>query len=63
ALKWLIGEQEAVVIGSDSRATYGPITYEVKKIYPIYLTHDGEEVDLAVAGGAGDSSLAKYGYT
>lgn len=63
ALKWLMGEQEAVVIGSDSRATYGPITYEVKKIYPIYLTHDGEEVDLAVAGGAGDSSLAKYGYT
>lgn len=62
ALKWLMEEGESVVIGSDSRATYGPITYEVKKIYPIYLSHDGEEIDLAVAGGAGDSSLAKYGY-
>lgn len=31
-LKWLMKEGEAVVVGSDSRATYGPITYEVKKI-------------------------------
>ncbi len=61
-LKWLTAEGESVVIGSDSRVTYGPIAYEAKKIYPIYFTHDGEEIDLAVAGGAGDSSLAKYGY-
>ncbi len=63
SLKWLLEKGEAVVIGSDSRLTYGPIAYEVKKIFPIYLTHDGEEIDLAIAGGAGDSSLAKYGYT
>lgn len=61
ALKWLVQEGEAIVIGSDSRVTYGPIAYEVKKIYPIYLKHNEEEIDLAVAGGAGDSSLAKYG--
>jgi 20S proteasome alpha/beta subunit len=63
ALKWVTAEGESVVIGSDSRVTYGPIAYQAKKIYPIYLTHGGEEIDLAVAGGAGDSSLAKYGYT
>lgn len=62
ALKWLTSEGESVVIGSDSRATYGPIVYEVKKIRPIYLTRDEEEVALAVAGGAGDSSLVKYGF-
>lgn len=62
ALKWLMKEGEAVVVGSDSRATYGPITYEVKKIHPIYLQRDGEEIDLAIAAGAGESPLAKYGY-
>jgi 20S proteasome alpha/beta subunit len=61
SLKWLQDEIEAVVISSDSRETYGPIAYEVKKIFPIYLTYNGEEIDLAIAGGAGDSSLAKYG--
>jgi 20S proteasome alpha/beta subunit len=63
ALKQLTEQGEAVVVGSDSRVTYGPIAYEAKKIYPIYLTHDGDEIDLAITGGAGDSSLAKYGYT
>lgn len=62
ALKWLMKEGEAILIGSDSRVTYGPIAYEAKKIYPIYLLHSEKEIDLAVAGGAGDSSLAKYGY-
>jgi hypothetical protein len=38
ALKWLAAEGESIVIGSDSRAIYGPVAYEVKKIYPIYLT-------------------------
>jgi len=63
ALKWLQREGEGVLISSDSRATYGPIAYEVKKIHPIFYSRDEEEIDLAVAGGAGDSSVIKYGYT
>ena len=63
ALKWLQEEGEGVLISSDSRATYGPIAYEVKKIHPIFYTHDKEEIDLAVAGGAGDPSIVKYGYS
>jgi hypothetical protein len=62
ALKWLWEEGEGVVISSDSRATAGEIAYEVRKIYPIYVIHNGEEVDLGVAGGAGYSSLVKQGY-
>lgn len=62
ALKWLLGEEEGVLISSDSRATFGPIVYEVRKIHPIYLIHNNVEIDLAVAGGAGDSSVVKQGY-
>lgn len=62
ALKWLMEESEAVVVSSDSRAMYGPIAYEVRKIYPILLLRDGEQVPLAVAGGAGEASFVKYGY-
>lgn len=63
ALKWLQKEGEGVLLSSDSRVTYGPIAYEVKKIHPIFYTHNSEEIDLAVAGGAGESSIVKYGYS
>jgi hypothetical protein len=59
ALKWVTKNGEGVVVSSDSRATVGPISYEVKKVYPIVLE---EDVPLAVAGGAGDASLVKQGY-
>ncbi|MEM2099967.1 MAG: hypothetical protein QXV37_01415 [Candidatus Jordarchaeaceae archaeon] len=62
ALKWLTGEGEGVLISSDSKVTAGPIAYEVRKIYPIYFTYNDVEIDLAVAGGAGDSSVVKQGY-
>jgi len=57
ALKWIIRDKEGVVISSDSKATVGPVSYEVKKVYPIIL-RDGEEyAPLAVAGDAGNASL------
>jgi hypothetical protein len=62
AFKWLLDKKEAVLISSDSRLTFGPITYEVKKIHPIYFTHNNEEIDLGVAAGAGDSSIVKQTY-
>ncbi len=63
ALKWLQNEGEGVLLSSDSRATYGPIAYEVRKIHPIYYKHDDEEIDLAVVVGAGEPSVIKYGYS
>jgi len=63
ALKWLLEEGEAVVMSSDSRAIFGPIAYEAKKIHPIFYSQDGKPVNLGIAGGAGDSSMLKYGYS
>jgi 20S proteasome alpha/beta subunit len=63
ALKLRLSEGEAVLVSSDSRVTYGPIAYESRKVHPIYMTKNNEEIDLAVAGGAGDSSIVKYGYS
>jgi hypothetical protein len=62
ALKWIGPEGEGIVMSSDSKASAGIIAYEVKKIYPIVINRNGKEIDLAVAGGAGDSSLVKQGY-
>jgi hypothetical protein len=62
ALKWLMEGREGVLVSSDSRATFGPITYEVRKIHPIHFTHNNEEIHLAIAGGAGDSAVVKQGY-
>jgi len=63
ALKWYFSpSEEAVVISADSRATMGPVSYEVRKIYPIVLREDDEEIPLAVAGGAGDASIVKQSF-
>lgn len=62
ALKWVLEEGESVVVASDSRATVGPVSYEVRKVYPIVLSVAGGSVPLAIAGGAGDASLVKQGY-
>ncbi len=62
ALKWVFNGKESVVISSDSRVTVGPITYEARKVYPIILEVNDDEVPLAIAGGAGDASLIKQGY-
>jgi len=55
-------EGEGVLVSSDSRATFGPIAYEVRKIYPIFFVNNDVEIDLAIAGGAGDSAVVKQGY-
>jgi len=62
ALKWVLGGKEGVVISSDSRVTLGPITYETKKVHPIFLEINEEYIPLAVAGGAGDASIVKQCY-
>jgi len=62
ALKWVLGDKESVVVSSDSKVTIGPVSYETRKVYPIILSVNGEEIRLAIAGGAGDASLIKQGY-
>ncbi|RSN76300.1 hypothetical protein, partial [Candidatus Methanodesulfokora washburnensis] len=60
ALKWLDeNSKEGVIISSDSRATVWPVSYETRKIYPIFLKVDEEYIPLAIAAGAGDASLVK----
>jgi len=49
-------------VSSDSRATMGFVSYEVRKIYPVVLRVKGDEVPLAVAGGSGDAALVKQAY-
>jgi len=46
ALKWIMEEGEGVLVSSDSRATFGPIAYEVRKIYPIFFVNNDVEIDL-----------------
>jgi len=60
ALKWFIGDSEAIVMASDSRVSVGYLTYEARKIYPIFLKK--KQVPLAIAGGAGDTSMIKQGF-
>jgi len=62
ALKWVVEGNESVVISSDSKATVGPVSYETRKVYPIFLGTGEESVPLAVAGGAGEASLIKQSY-
>ncbi len=59
ALKWYFGNKEAIVMSSDSKVSFGPLSYEAKKIYPIFYD---PETPLAIAGGAGDASLIKQAY-
>ena len=59
ALKWQFKNSEAIVMASDSKVSLGPLSYDVKKIYPIY---GSGQVPLAIAGGAGDASLVKQAY-
>jgi len=61
ALKWIWDKeknQDAVLMVSDSRVTYGPVTYEAKKIHPIVVNG----IPVAIAGGSGDAALIKYSY-
>ena len=62
ALKTFAGESEAVMVASDSRASLGVVTYEVRKIFPIVGFRGSEEVPLAVMGGAGDAAVVKWAY-
>jgi len=62
ALKWLMGDGEALLMASDSRVSVGRLTYEVRKIHPVVLASGEEQVPLAIAGGAGDASLVKQGF-
>jgi len=62
ALKWLMGSSEAIIMASDSRVSIGRLTYEMRKIYPIMVKSGEENIPLAIAGGAGDTSLVKKGF-
>jgi len=55
----MVKGKKGVVVFSDSKVTVGPVSYEVRKVYPILLT---EDVPLAIAGGAGDAAFIKQGY-
>ncbi|MDJ0272376.1 MAG: hypothetical protein QXO86_08010 [Nitrososphaerota archaeon] len=58
-LKWRFEDSDAILITSDSKVTTSlGITYEMRKIYPILLD---ENKPVALAGVAGDASLAKQG--
>lgn len=41
ALKWLFEGKESVVVSSDSKVTFGPVSYETRKVYPIALKEGG----------------------
>jgi hypothetical protein len=58
ALVWGSG----VLVTSDSRASTGLVFHEERKVYPIYSSIDGGELDLAIAAGAGDAALVKQGF-
>ncbi|WP_144244830.1 Ntn hydrolase family protein [Thermococcus eurythermalis] len=61
ALKWIWDREknhDAVLMVSDSRVTYGPVTYEAKKIHPVFVNG----IPVAIAGGSGDAAIVKYGY-
>jgi hypothetical protein len=62
ALKWIVDGREGVVVSSDSRVTVGPVSYEVRKVYPMILKSGEDYVPLAIAGGAGDASIIKQCY-
>jgi hypothetical protein len=62
ALKWAFDSEEGVVISSDSKATLGLVSYETRKVYPIFLKLGENYVPLAVAGGAGEASVVKQCY-
>jgi hypothetical protein len=62
ALKWIVDGREGVVISSDSKVTVGPVSYETRKVYPIFLKVGEDYVPLAVAGGAGEASIIKQCY-
>jgi len=62
-LKWVHKDgSEGVVMSSDSKVTFGPVSYETRKIYPIVLHVGEDEVPLAIAGGAGDAAIVKQSY-
>ena len=48
-----------VVVAADTRASGDHIYGEERKVYPVYLTREGEEIDLAIVAGSGSSSLVK----
>lgn len=57
--RWRMGDSDTILVTSDSKITTSlGITYEMRKVFPIYLD---EERPVAVAGVAGDTSLAKQG--
>jgi len=61
ALKWIWDREknhDAVLMVSDSRITYGPVTYEAKKIHPVFVNG----IPVVIAGGSGDAAIVKYGY-
>ena len=55
---------DGVLVSADSRASSGPVYHEERKIYPVVLrSRAGEELHLAVVGGAGDAALVKQGFS
>ncbi len=62
ALRWPGSGGDAVLIASDPRASIGHLIWEEMKTYPIVARASGEEVPIAIAGGAGDAPLVKQGF-
>ena len=59
ALVWGRG----VLVSADSRASSGFVFHEEKKIKPLFFVYsNGKELDLGIAGGAGDAALVKQGF-
>ncbi len=54
---------QGVLVSADSRASSGFVFHEERKIRPIYFVYGNDkELDLGIAGGAGDATLVKQGF-
>ena len=55
---------DGVLVSADSRASSGLVYHEERKIRPVMLrSPSGEQLYLAVVGGAGDAALVKQGFS
>lgn len=59
ALTWQLAGSEVVLVSCDSRVANNPIAYQLRNVNPIYSIRD-EEIDLAMADGAGESAIMRY---
>lgn len=53
---------QGILFASDSRATSGAVFEEERKILPVFVMKDKQEIDLAVVAGAGNASIVKQSF-